>query len=423
MLRPGKFFLKREFISWLILALLLASLFQALIPQERSDDSLHLIRRLNGLFLLLVASLSLVSLALALKRLWSRERRPPHPLGKKVLLEPSFNGSLVPLRNKLESLGYVFTAEGQEWLLFERHRIGRWGTFVFHLGLFLVVLSFIYRGMWGARGYLQIMEGERLERIKDHHWLVKETGLLISRFEPNFGLALLSCNVRYQDGELFDINSRLRLLGRLRKEMETSLRGPLRYQGFRLYQAPDFGFVTTLYLRDQKGEFISAHYFLDPPSRPGEGFVGGGDFPGRDYSLNIKFYPNLFDQQALDPTWPGIYLQVQRAGELLFEGRLFFSQTISLGDERLTFGRLAYWTGLVVTSHQGEGVFFAGLLAAVLGAILVYFLPPRRISLVLDANQALWVFLWAPYPGRFFPQEEDFLISEFRKILANQNGR
>ncbi|WP_456433653.1 cytochrome c biogenesis protein ResB [Thermosulfuriphilus sp.] len=424
MVKVSRLLLKREFITWLIFLLLLASIINAFLPEKNIKGSLYQLKRLNYFFLFVLAVVSAASLSLTLGRLYRRQRAstrasgPREPLGRLSQEQWSLTQRL--FKRNFFKRGYSLKGETADILVFERHFLGSWGTFVFHLGLLFIVLSFIYRGLWGQRGYLQVMEGEKLFPL-DKYWLVEETGLLAANFEPDFGLFLLKVTPHYQEDELTDITSRLLLFKEQQKSLEElNLKAPIHFEGHAIYQTHDYGFVATFFLR--RGEtFLATHYFLDPSEDSQGGFSGGGDFPQTGYRLSIIFYPNLFDPQDIRPLWPGGWLEIKESGRSLYKGRLFFSQSIRLGDDVITFGRLRPWTGLIITRAQGEWIFYLGLLTAVLGAALIYLFYPRRVSLFWKEG-ILEAAFWVPPPGGFPPQEQEDLREEIKKIILGVKG-
>ncbi len=417
-------FLRRDVVVTLIVILIAATIVHEVVvgPTARTAENpaLAVFRQANDLVLLVTACLTVVSLELAIFQMWSGGRHSRFRLaGPSVALATIHcsrrdDGSSA-VAGVLQGAGYRAAELSSGRLVFTIQWFGRWGTLVFHVGLILIVASFLFRGAFGKRGYLQLVEGDRTA-VTQKVWVTTELGILAHNFDLDFGFAVDKIDPEYRRDELWDIRSRLTLTrGGEQREVAVSFEKPVRYRGVTIYQTDKYGFVTGFLLQRPGGEPVPTHYLLLAPNKKGDPFVGNGDFPTTPYDLKIRFHPDVGVPSFL-ATNPGVSLEVTRQGKGVFEGMLLFNRGGPLeGGDLVAFTDIAYWSNYIITTNQGNGIFYAGIALAVAGVCLCYVVFPRVVAVEFTDNdrdcQIVTARFAAPFPARF-PSHEQKALQE-----------
>lgn len=422
--------LRRDVVVTLIVLLIAATIAHEVVvgptAGTAANPALAVFRQANDMLLLVTACLTAVSLVLAILQMWSGARRSRFRLAGPAITLAAIDGSRREdgsraVTGVLRGAGYRAADLSGESLVFTTQWFGRWGTLVFHVGLLLIVASFLFRGAFGKRGYLQLVEGDRIT-VTQKDWATTELGILARGFDLDFEFAVDRIVPEYRRDELWDIQSRLTLSGGGEKrEVQVSFERPVRHRGITIYQTDKYGFVTGFLLQRPGREPVPTHYLLLAPNSKGEPFAGQGDFPTSPYDLRIRFHPDVGKPSFL-ATNPGVSLVVTRGGKGVFDGMLLFNRGVPLGGgDFLAFTDIAYWSNYIVTTNQGNGIFYTGIALAVAGVCLCYVVFPRVVAVEFVGDdrerQTITARFAAPFPARFPGHEQRALEEKLRLAL------
>lgn len=422
--------LRRDVVVTLIVILIAATIVHEVVvgPTARTAENpaLAVFRQANDLILLVTACLTVVSLVLAILQMWSGGRRSRFRLAGPSITLATIDGSRLDdgsraVSGVLRGAGYRAADSSDGRLVFTIQWFGRWGTLVFHVGLFLIVASFLFRGAFGKRGYLQLVEGDRIT-VTQKDWATTELGILARGFDLDFEFAVDKIDPEYRRDELWDIRSQLTLSRACdKREVAVSFEKPVRHRGVTIYQTDKYGFVTGFLLQRPGKEPVPTHYLLRAPNTKGEPFVGDFDFPTSPYDLKIRFHPDV-DKPSFLATNPGVSLVVTHGGKGVFDGTVLFNRGAPLENgDFLAFTDIAYWTNYIVTTNQGNGIFYAGIALAVAGVCLCYIVFPRVVAVEFVGDdrgrQTVSARFAAPFPARFPTHEQKALEEKLRLAL------
>jgi len=423
-------FLRRDVVVTLIVILIAATIVHEVVvgPTARTAENpaLAVFRQANDLILLVTACLTVISLVLAILQIWSGGRRSRFRLAGPSITLATIDGSRRDDGSRsvigvLRGAGYRAADVSDGRLVFTIQWFGRWGTLVFHVGLLLIVASFLFRGAFGKRGYLQLVEGDRIT-VTQKDWATTELGILARSFDLDFEFAVDKIDPEYRRDELWDIRSRLTLSRDTEKrEVAVSFERPVRYRGVTIYQTDRYGFVTGFLLHRPGREPVPTHYLLLAPNTKAEPFAGQGDFPTTPYDLTIRFYPDV-EKPSFLATNPGVSLRVANQGKGVFDGMILFGRGVPLGDgDFLAFTDIAYWSNYIITTNQGNEMFYIGIALAVVGVCLCYVVFPRVVAVEFagDDRDSLTVTarFAAPFPARFPSHEQKALEEKLSRAL------
>jgi hypothetical protein len=161
-------------------------------------------------------------------------------------------------------------------------------------------------------------------------------------------------------------------------EFSLSRGKPIHFKGTRIYQSRVYGYALGFVLKSEDGREHLTNFFMKAPDKKDQPFARKTGYPGTDYILDMKFYPDL-TEPSFFVTLPGVHLIVTEKGEQRFKGRVLFSQRARLSENTLTFGQLSYWTELVFVKNDGMPLVYCGFALGTLGALLIFMLPYKQV--------------------------------------------
>lgn len=289
----------------------------------------------------------------------------------------------------------------------DKHRFGTLGTFPFHLGLILVLIGGIVGAQLGFReSMFTVPEGA-----------VREVG---------YGTGLRIQLERFTDsydelGAVTEYRSDLVLFDGDREVRRQSIRvnQPLTYGTVTFYQT-SYGQAAQMRISDQSGNLVfdEAVEFTYQSRSNRDAPAAKLDLPAVGRSLELIF-PNL----KVDDT-PEIGTTKVEPGQVFVQARDLSTNTlladgaaISQGDSAILAGltvqfvREQRFTLLQVASNPGIPLLFAAALIGVLGLLLTFCFPHRRLRILVQETSGGTEVLMAPLARRDWAGQRDFVAT------------
>lgn len=281
-------------------------------------------------------------------------------------------------------MGEQSAVNGERGLLFTKNPIGRWGSVIFHSGIFLIIASALMIFSLQKRGFFQLIEGD-LFSGQDADFLVKDMGVFAGAFNAGFKTHLSRFYHTYWDtGEVKSIESSIIIIKDNRMvDHLLSVNNPLSIDGIKIYQSFNYGYSLSLILRKATGEQIQTHFLLDRQKKIGRPAIGKSDFPKTDYIFRMKFIPDI-TRPSFYPTKPILHLTVFEKGDAVFAGLLIPGQSIKIKDDILLFSDINNWSGLIFVKNPGMFIVYLGFVMGIAGITVMYLLPYKEIRLTMD---------------------------------------
>jgi cytochrome c biogenesis protein len=344
-------------------------------------------------FYLLLAALALNTLVCTLdrlNRLWKAARRPVRCPSDGALLRlpdhaswetKSASDTLQQVRRALGRRLYrlrVCPGEGVTFLYAERNGLARWGTFVTHLGLLLLLAGALLSTAWGWReGEILLPPGEQVA-IPTASFLLSGEGFEIDR---------------YPDGLPRDYRGQVAIWEGGREVLRGTVRvnEPLAYGGIGFYLA-SYGPALRVSATGAQGEPLSLQLPGGRSVSPGEAvlvFEAGRDealliVPAQELALRVS-YPAA---EATEQGEPLIAVEGFRVADgepgalgreqLLFSGFVPLGKPLQWKDARFTFAPERYFVLMAVRDPGFLPVIVAGLLLLV-GLVMGFYFPFQRV--------------------------------------------
>lgn len=294
--------------------------------------------------------------------------------------------------------------DGQIHLYADKHRFGKLGTFPFHLALILVLVGGIVGSEFGFREQaFTVPEGS----IRD---VGRGTGLRLQleRFVDTY--SQIGAPQEYRsDVILYDGEQEVR-----RKSL--TVNQPLTYRGVTFYQS-SFGQAAALRVTDATGAVVfEDNVPFDFVSRAnGDAPAATVALPGQGRRLEL-FFPNL--KLDAKPEINGIKLQ---SGEIYAQARdLRTNQKLGdgtvigqgsaapLAELNVEFVRERRFSLLQVAYNPGIPILFAAAVLLVVGLIITFAFPHRRIRALVSETDSTTQMLLAPLARRDWGGKRDF---------------
>jgi cytochrome c biogenesis protein len=385
----------------LLIVLAVVSIFGTLIPQNATPEeylriykvSTYKILRILGFldmyhagwFVFLLALLGLNLMVCSLRR-WPLVRsffsQPDAKLeegqwkgispGRRFSLPLSAGDSLGEFQSRLSrNFGEPRVLQEEErWHLFaEKGKLSRLGFYCIHLSILVILLGAMIGSFYGFRGYVNITEGEIVDRV------FLRSG---QQIEPlGFKVKLDGFSVSfYPTGAPREFKSTVTILEGGQKVLTKPIRvnEPLTYKGISLYQS-SYGVASVEKAILNGVERSSGRGFtlsLQPGTRV--------EIPGTPHSLVLdRFSPDL---QGMGPAFQGRLLEGERPVEnlvILQNHPEFISKMPGRYEFRVREIQPKYYSGLQVNKDPGVWVVWAGCFLMMAGFYMTFFMSHRRI--------------------------------------------
>ncbi|MDP3013546.1 MAG: cytochrome c biogenesis protein ResB, partial [Candidatus Subteraquimicrobiales bacterium] len=282
----------------------------------------------------------------------------------------------------------IHKAYGDEIILRARRFYFAWlGTFLFHMGLILILLGGLISVATRAEGYIELGEGQIFTERRDNYQRL-ETGPLFGANHKNFQIRLDSFKDEYwPDGALRRAQSKVSIIdgGRMVGERIIEVSDPLKYRGVTFYQSPSyFGYAPKLTL-EVPGRPESAGLVHFPPSEEkGQGVETTIYPPGTEYEIEAQLF---YGEKP-----PSMRIHVFEKGEgtesrkNFYTGVLKLGEKVEFGEVSLRFDDLVRWSGFTVVQDKGVGIIIYSFYFAAVCLLMIILLPPQELIFCIREN-------------------------------------
>jgi cytochrome c biogenesis protein len=328
---------------------------------------------------------------------------------RKLSQKEEFNAGYPPndLKKKYEPIiskqfGYTRVEETEKGLSIfaEKWRWTRLGVYTVHLSVILMLLGGLMGSIFGFQGYVNIPEGEKVDRVRARN---------ADKFRYlGFEIKCEDFNVSFYDnGAPKEYRSSLTILekGQPVYKKDIIVNDPLRYKGYNFFQS-SYGKmapkadpkekaavekpsdeITLNFASSQSGKLYQIKTVIGKPVDIPEGL---GKFVVVEYKKTAEFVgQNIGDAYAGILTPSGekpveVLLPLHFPNfDRMRKGKVF----ISVADqtaEKFNPGEqtgLRYYTGLQVTKDPGVLVVYAGFIVIIIGCFITFFMSHQRVCI------------------------------------------
>ena len=292
---------------------------------------------------------------------------------------------------QLKKEGYVskmfpLPTENQWMILACRHRVQRFGSWVSHISILIILLANLTGALYGFREVLNLPQGLS-SPMQNRPWLVTCDQFMVDWYPGT------------ETPKTFTSSLRLFEHGRMVREQKILVNEPLEYKKVRIYQA-SYG----PYLKEARIGF----YVRKNPKRSQALTVKLDEdtaVPGTPYSLRIlQFVPDFsLDKnkevvsRSVHPQNPAVQILISENGKPIKAPWIFEKfpavqmPPIQSEDEfvlLLAEYVPAYYTGLQITYDPGADFFWSGCAILVAGLMILFYFHHRKLWLLVEKNSA-----------------------------------
>ncbi|MBI4697520.1 MAG: cytochrome c biogenesis protein ResB [Nitrospirae bacterium] len=311
------------------------------------------------------------------------------------------------------------SANNKQQLVFLRNSIGKWGGIIFHLGLFLIIISAIFVLCFQKRGFVQLIEGDLFDG-KENNLLVKNHGVFAGEFSAGFKTFLSAFRHNYWEGGDVKLLESEIIIVKDKKEVKKNLRinNPVSVNGVNIYQSNDYGYTLSFVLKKPSKKEIISHFNLDRAANMHEPAIGTTDFPETDYIFKMIFLPDI-NNKSFYLKNPILYLTALKSGNVVFDGLIIPGNSIKIKEDILYFSGVRYWSGLIFVENPGMSIAYIGFAIALLGTVVIFIFPYSEITVARDSLSNISINGITKKYHALFNEE----LAEIKKQLNNERGR
>jgi len=249
----------------------------------------------------------------------------------------------------------------------DRNRFSRFGTFLAHLSLVLILAGTVVGGMWG---------------FSDSEFIVAEGATRDLGLGTNISVGLDHFTDEYYlEGPPKDFRSDIVIYegGKEVKRGVTRVNSPVSYKGIRFHQS-FFGQAAVMEVKDEAGaELYKAAVPLAWETRDGGRPVGSFDLPDQAMTVYVVG-PRSGETDALVPAGEmRVEVYGRNSGTPIATDNLSQGTAKQVAGLNLTFVRESRFTGLKVVKDPGTNIIWVASGLMVVGLIMLFYLPHRRL--------------------------------------------
>ena len=249
----------------------------------------------------------------------------------------------------------------------DRNRFSKFGTFLSHLSLVLILAGTVIGGMWG---------------FKDPEFVVPEGTIRELGLGTDISVKLEHFTDEYYlEGPPKDFRSDIVIYegGREVKRGTTRVNSPVSYKGIKFHQA-FFGQTAVMAVKDESGAVVySEGVPLAWQTREGSRPVGSFDVP--ESSRTVYVIGPISGEN--DPLVPAGEMRVEvyrkDSGSLVAVENVTQGTPEDVGGLNVTFVRETRFTGLKVVKDPGANLIWVASTLMVIGLVMLFYFPHRRL--------------------------------------------
>jgi len=266
------------------------------------------------------------------------------------------------LKQELEKLGYKTEGKKFQLIFAEKCPLSRFGVYIVHLGVFVVLVGALITAVWGYRGYMELAQGSESNVVSFY----SSDSLL----KLPFKVRCEEFKIEYYPGTRVPkaYISKLSIIenGKVVVEKQIKVNDPLKYKGIYFYQASYGQGVVVVKLKDENGE-KTQDFALGQKIPLGNGiYISVDGISGTRIDISV-YSPNGYTESVVRP---------------------FVVYNIEGAKKAFAIVGLkpSFYTGIQVAKDPGTWIVWVGSTILVIGMIFAFFYQHKRIWFSLSQN-------------------------------------
>jgi cytochrome c biogenesis protein len=256
-----------------------------------------------------------------------------------------------------------------------KNRLSPFGTYLIHLSIILFILGFVVGHYWG---------------FQNNSFVVAEGQTKNVGFDTGLSLKLETFRYEtYEYGSPKNYTSQVVLI-QDQQAIETAIievNHPLKYQGVRFYQS-FYGPAVNLQILQNKTVIYQGMVPLDTVMNDSSYVRPAGylNLSDRGYIVYLVAPATNIDDPALRSDQLGIEVFINNRQEALASNIMDLNVPLAAGDLEMSYTGNGLFSGFLVNSDPGAGFIWTGSGFLLVGLIMVFYLPRRRLQAALIPN-------------------------------------
>jgi cytochrome c biogenesis protein len=303
-------------------------------------------------------------------------------------------------RYKVAAIG----KDDETHILAIKNRLSPLGTYLIHFSLILFILGFVVGHYWGFQNNsFVVAEGQ-----------TKDVG-----FETGLSLKLVTFRYEsYEDGSPKNYTSQVVLI----QDQETIETGkievnhPLKYQGVRFYQS-FYGPAINLQILQNKTVIYQGMVPLDTVMNDSSYVRQAGylNLSDRGYLIYLVAPAANIDDPALRSDQIGVEVFNNNRQEALASNVMDLNTPLASGDLEIVYTGNGFFSGFLVNSDPGAGFIWTGSGFLLVGLIMVFYLPRRRLQAAFIPNSEKVMELYLRWDNSCINSRDTRNLAEYLK--------
>lgn len=279
-----------------------------------------------------------------------------------------------------------FEAEGK--IAACRGREGIWGSFIFHVGMNIVLVGILISVSFGFTGILFLTEGFDTSVPED---IRGQEGIRPEKF-PFKILNMKKFSASYQNRDRpTDFGAEVYAID-LQGEVSSHFLAPNRplVQGAYKFIFVEAGYAPHFRLKDKTGKVL-----LDAVTRMKLFMPGMEDrvnFADEALEVKVELFPDFYREEGVPmtrskyPLNPVIFVEISKWDKVVGRGFIKVGESVDFDEYQLEFPELSHWVRLAVDRDRGVGVIAFGFFMVCIGLALRFVLNDEYLWITLKSQ-------------------------------------
>lgn len=364
-----------------------------------------------------------------LKCKWSLNRLPEN-----IESSRTFDFNMVAQKTKelFRCYGFRCDTNNEGELTAHKRSSGKWGGFVFHMGLIVICAGTFIELACSFSGRIGMVPGQMFEhRLKNFSFI--SAGPLYNYNKEEFSLFLHNIKTKYKNTGVFasgDISLIVDGLEYSRQEIAAG--SPLRFKLWNFY-LENFGYYVKTRIGTGRDEILLNIGLSTTIENEYEKYSEEFDLENSPYRLNIEFIPNVSSyknsgEKSYKPDQPAIKLIVYKnekgLAKQVFNGLVAIKQTANFDQgAKVTFEAFYPWITLNAKKEPGLYLIYIGFMISLIGLLLLYLWVPENITVKIfweDGVLKCSVEGWTARYKKEFQQRLRCIKEELAGLLSKE---
>lgn len=307
-------------------------------------------------------------------------------LEKKIVIKTRRNLKDIysEIHSVLLSRGYKVVKQDNR-IYAQRNSIGVLGTPLFHISILFIILAVVYGSMGRMEGDMRLIEGQTLSEDHGNYMFINE-GPFFYENHKKFNITLEKFYADYIDetGIPREQGGKIVLSenGQIKKSDVVFTNHQMTYEGY-TFLGNVYGLAPLLLLINPDGTVYSGSYITATDEDQSQRYVSYfqlGD-TGLEGGLMVYMTANLtsnITEEGIGQI-PILFLKIFDKGKEINDVTLRLNETVRIGDRKLGFYDIKYWSNFYVVKDNSMFLIFTGFGLMILSLFISFFIVPKRM--------------------------------------------